>query len=89
VPLYDSKTIVIHFSSVLAILAEYSFHHSEDMLAKMLSQLTEFEASSHWATIKVAVNKLHLDKTSFSSDNAKKILGEKILQITLANLSHK
>jgi hypothetical protein len=66
----------------ITILAEYSFFHSPQELAKMLSDLG---ASSQWAAIKEAVNQLHLEKKIIRSGIGRDSLGKKILHIALDN----
>jgi hypothetical protein len=65
-----------------AILAEYSFFHSPQELAKMFTNL---ETSSQWTAIKNAVNQLNLEKKTIKSEIEQANLKEKILQIVLDN----
>jgi hypothetical protein len=84
--LFNSKKchidLSVNFCPALVILAEYSFFHSPQELAKMLSDLG---ASSQWAAIKEAVNQLHLEKKSIKSRIERDSLEKKILQIALDN----
>jgi HEPN domain-containing protein len=84
--LFNSKKFYIDLSVksclALAILADYSFFHSLQELAKMLSDL---ESSSQWSAIKEAVNQLHLEKKTLRSEIGRDSLEKKILQIALDN----
>ncbi|KAF8236680.1 hypothetical protein L208DRAFT_1390454 [Tricholoma matsutake] len=61
----------------MAILAEYSFSHSPEMLAK---KYTEFWLSSNWVAIKEAVRKLHIKKSTLEAD-------QEGLQCTILNIA--
>jgi hypothetical protein len=63
-------------------LADYSFFHSPEELANML---TELGTSLQWAAIKEAVDELYLGKIILRSRIEKSNLGEKILQIAIDN----
>ena len=73
---------LIYPVSAFAILAEYSFFHSPEELAKMVTDLGN---SSHWAAIKKAVSQLEIQRKTLKSQRASDSLEKAIIQIALAN----
>jgi hypothetical protein len=63
-------------------LAEYSFFHTDEELAKMLMDLG---TSSHWSAIKEAVGHLELKRKTLRSKIGRDSLMENIVQIALDN----
>jgi hypothetical protein len=63
-------------------LAEYSFFHTPEELAKML---IDVGTSSQWAAIKEAVSQLELKRNTLRSKRGRDNLMESILQIALDN----
>jgi hypothetical protein len=63
-------------------LAEYSFFHTPEELAKMLMDLG---TSSHWSVIKEAVGHLEIDRKTLRSRIGRHSLMESIVQIALDN----
>jgi hypothetical protein len=68
--------------TAIAILAEYSVFHTNEILAK---KLTDLGSSSKWAAIKEAVSQLDIEKKTFKSKDNRNRLQKSILQIVLAN----
>ncbi|KAF8237336.1 hypothetical protein L208DRAFT_545798 [Tricholoma matsutake] len=82
--IHDSNIFhsITQFFLAMAILAEYSFNHSPEMLAK---KYTEFWLSSNWVAIKEGGRKLHIKKSTLKSEADQEGLQHTILNIALTN----